>query len=478
MISTAIDEVRPKPRKASKPGKRRLEWRWETHPWLGLLSAITGSSAAFLLVPSDFQEAGRLCLPALLMTLGLMAVPLRVLFTSPASVFHPLPLIAASPAYWLLLDLIQGSFGLEGVSQEDVRLAFLMIGLFSVSVWVTGLARPWNLPQVVKQAATVSLNTSVLFRIGIAAFLLAFLRFAIPSGFDFAAMLAAFGENRWGAPWARGALGGWDAFLDHIGYFGYMLPPVTAILARRVGIFNWRTLLMALASFVILALFSTGGGRRIVGVMVGSGLVVWFLSARPPKLRDLVTLGALMAGLLAFMQVMLLYRGVGIAAAFSEETQIKQESSHLRIDDNFLRLAQTIHIIPYSHPHVGADYLIWVIARPIPRVFWPEKPLDPGFDLPQFLGQSGVSLTVSLVGELYMAFGFLGCIGGGLFVGYLANTLPEVFKTGATPGALIIFGGGLLALFAGMRSGIEMILMSYGILAWIVVVWVYRKFQV
>ncbi len=82
---------------------------------------------------------------------------------------------------------------------------------------------------------------------------------------------------------------------------------------------------------------------------------------------------------------------------------------------------------------------------------------------------------MSLVGELYMAFGFPGCVGGGLLLGYLANALSQVLRSGATPGALIIFGGSLLALFAGMRSGIELVLMSYGVLAWIALAWAKRQ---
>ena len=328
-----------------------------------------------------------------------------------------------------------------------------------------------------KGAATIALSASTLYGIGVVAFILAFLRFAIPAEFNPGVMLAAFSDNRWAAPWSRGSLGGWDAFLDHLSYFGYILPPITAFLARRKGLFHWRTLVLLAFTLIILALFSTGGGRRIIGVMAGSGLVVWLLSSRRPSRKDFLVLGALGAGLLMFMQSMLVYRGVGITAAFAEEAVVDEEDEpeQLRVDDNFLRLTQVIHIIPNLHPHTGLEYVLWVAVRPVPRVLWPGKPLDPGFDLPSFQGMRGVSLSMSLVGELYMAFGFLGCVGGGLLMGYLANSLAQLLSRGATPGALIIFGGSLLALFAGMRSGIELILMSYGVLAWISLAWVLRK---
>lgn len=452
-------------------------WKWVTHPGFGLIGVVLGTWAAILNIPADFQEPGRLMLAASLMTLGLLVVHIRVAFTSPASTFHPLAMMAASPVYWLLLDLIQGTYGLESTSIADVKSAFLMIGIFSSAVWIAGMLRPWRLPRIVKDAGTVPLSSQALFWLGVTAFGLAFLRFAIPSGFDVSAMLGAFSGSRWSAPWSRGSLGGWNAFLDHIGYFGYVLAPITAFLARRQGLLHWRTLVMAVLTLIIIALFSTGGGRRIVGVLVGSGLIVWLLSAKIPRVKDYFLIGVIGIGLLAFMEMMLVYRGVGMSALLSEDTRIESKNRKLRVDDNFFRLTQVLEIIPDAHPHVGFQYPIWVIARPVPRVFWPSKPLGPGFDLSSFQGMKNVSLTTSLVGELYMAFGVFGCVGGGLLMGSLANTLAQVQRAGAKPGALIIIGGGSLALFAGMRSGIELVLMSYGVLGWIALVWGYKKIK-
>lgn len=475
----------PLKEKISNPAEARpttppAAWSWETHSWLGLCATILGTILAIYFVPVHNETAGTLMRSSLLMGLGLIVVPLRVLFTSPHSILHPIAITAASPVYWLLLDLAQGTYGLENSTQSEIRLAFLAIGLFSGSVWLASLARPRRVPRLIHSAASVTLSQNTLFGIGIVAFCLAFLRFAIPANFDLGAMLASFSENRWAAPWSRGSIGGWDAFLDHIGYFGYILPPIAAFLVRRKGIFHWRTVILLAMTFILLALFSTGGGRRIVGVMVGSGLVVWFLSAKRPSRKDLLVLAALGTGLLMFMQTMLIYRGVGITAAFTEQTDgadvdLEDKPKELRVDDNFLRLVQTIHIVPELHPHTGIGYLVFVAARPIPRVFWPGKPLNIGFDLPAFAGVKGASLSMSLVGELYLAFGFPGCVGGGLLLGYLANTLSQVLRAGATPGALIIFGGSLLALFAGMRSGIDLVLMSYGVLAWIGLTWVRRR---
>jgi len=43
-------------------------------------------------------------------------------------------------------------------------------------------------------------------------------------------MVYYLGQERWAAPWGRGQLGGWDAFLDHLQYFGYLLPVLTVVI--------------------------------------------------------------------------------------------------------------------------------------------------------------------------------------------------------------------------------------------------------
>ncbi len=53
--------------------------------------------------------------------------------------------------------------------------------------------------------------------------------------------------------------------------------------------------------------------------------------------------------------------------------------------------------------------------------------------------------------------------------------LRELLRHERTPGLLVVYGVGLLSLFAGMRSGIELVLMSYALLAWVGLVWAYQR---
>jgi hypothetical protein len=73
-----------------------------------------------------------------------------------------------------------------------------------------------------------------------------------------------------------------------------------------------------------------------------------------------------------------------------------------------------------------------------------------------------------------MAGGLLAVALGGYLFGRLAQALTHLLSTTGRAG-LLIYGIGTLALFAGMRSMIELVLMSYGILAWAALVWLFGR---
>jgi hypothetical protein len=129
-------------------------------------------------------------------------------------------------------------------------------------------------------------------------------------------------------------------------------------------------------------------------------------------------------------------------------------------------LSQVIEIVPADHPHVGLQQLWFTAVRPVPRVFWPGKPVDPGFDLPSIVGLKGVSLSTSIIGEWYLSFGWIAVVFGGWLHGRLArtaNVLRDDPQYRANP---IVYGLSVMVLVCGMRSMLELVLMSYALVAW------------
>jgi oligosaccharide repeat unit polymerase len=442
------------------------------NPLHGLIFTLAGLLFALMSLPADTVARGAVKWSAMILAVGIAVVPVVSAISRPKSIFRAEHIVVLSTIFWLLLDLLQSRYDLPGLDVYDIRIAFTAIACMVSAVWIGALMRPWGAPGFLKKAASLQLSNGVIFGTALIAFILAFLRFAIPSGFDLGLMVSSLGGGRWSAPWSRGDLGGADAFLDHFSYFGYILPALTVVLAQRIGWANFRTITIGCCALIIAAFLSQGGGRRIIGVMFGSAAILWFLGR--PKIRLAAVFGLAIAGmaLLTVLETMLDYRNVGFSSLLDPGANVDltpsadEDDVLLRVDDNFLRLAQITAIFPEYHEHTTWHYALWVVARPIPRLFWPGKPLDPGFSLPEFLGREGVSYTSSVIGELYMAGGFIGVFLGGWLYGRLAGALSRLLMEQGSVSAMVIYSIGLLALFAGMRSMIELVLMSYGILAW------------
>ena len=457
----------------SLAGAPSLTWRWTL---LGVFSTGMATIVAVLLVPEDPAPPGALFYPALVLSAGLATAPFAAALRQPKAILRGESLLALAPIYWLLLDLLQGVYSLDYITADEVRTAFIGIGLFVSMVWLGAIRRPWRIPSPLIRSVSQEFSPNTYFALAIACFLIGMLNFAIACDFNISAMVHYLGQERWAAPWGRGQLGGWDAFLDHLQYFGYLLPILTVVIARRAGLRSPRTMICIGMSIVMTLFLAQSGSRRVIGVVAGMALVLWVLDQQRLRIKHLVATGFAIVALLLALQIMLEYRNVGLGALIGntdstlssrrEKSQLL-EVQHLRVDDNFYRLCQIIQLIPRAHGYVYHKYLVYVLVRPVPRVFWPEKPVDPGFDLPTALGVEGVSYSYSVIGELYMSLGLLGIALGGWFYGRIAAMASGLLKRATTQGALVIYSIVVMALFSGMRSILELILVSYVVLAWV-----------
>jgi hypothetical protein len=214
-------------------------------------------------------------------------------------------------------------------------------------------------------------------------------------------------------------------------------------------------------SLAILALNSQGGGRRVVGALVLSALFCWLIRVRHLTWKRVGIVVVTIGALLLFMQLMLLSRNVG----FGEGLADTGEYGYLHVDGNFYIIAQLLDFVPDIYPFVGWDYAVWALVRPVPRVFWPGKPVDSGFDLAEVLGIPNTSLAISAAGEFYLSYGFLAAIFGGWVYGRLAtiaNALLDEKHKEVNP----VFPSLVLVwLFVGVRSMLEIMLLGYVLLA-------------
>jgi oligosaccharide repeat unit polymerase len=427
-----------------------------------VLTLIGTYLAGVALFPDQPAPRGALIGHGSLLAAFILAVPaMRVISGSPFTT-NAENFVAFGYVFWLLLDLIQGAYELSEASNRGLQTAIIAIGVSAAVMWIGAARRPWRLPPWLVDGASRHLDTRTVTRAVPICLLLGMFNFAYSVDFDLPVMFSYIGEQRWAAPWNRGQLGGWEAFRDQAPYFGYVLPSLAALLIAREGPFTFRSLFAIACSALMLVFLAQGGGRRIVGVTVGAALMVYVQLNSDRRVRNMLVVGLGAIALAWTAQFILNVRTAG----YEEFKEQGSDYDYLHIDDNFLRLAQIIDIVPDRRDHVYAQQIVFTMVRPVPRVFWPDKPVDPGFDLPSEVGLKGVSLSSSIVGEWYLAWGWYAVIFGAWLHGRLASTATQLRELGQQVGNPIIFSMTVMVLIAGMRSMQDLVLMSYALAAW------------
>jgi oligosaccharide repeat unit polymerase len=382
-------------------------------------------------------------------------------------------LVSTSIVYWALLDLLQERYQLNSSSPESIRYAFVLIAVFVIMIQL-GARISFPLPKIVNQARKLDINRNYLFGIVIGCFLIGLFPFYRGAYYDFSYMVSALTRPRFAAPWARGQFGGFSAFIEHLKYFGYFLPAATVLLGLREGKLNWKVILAGLLTIFFSAFEFQGGGRRIIGFLYGSGIATYLVARwRDLSWKKLAVIGALFIGLLVLLDMQLQFRNKGYANMFDKYEVSNFEE--VRVDDNFYRITQIIDFVPELHPFAGTQYLIYSFGRPIPRVIWSGKPLNPGFDLAKMADEYGVTLSMTVIGEAYASFGLIMVALMGLFYGVLAGTFNRILNERMGILGYAIYALGTMALVAGVRSLIDLILFSYALLGVLFIFQIYLK---
>lgn len=423
-----------------------------------LVSICIFGGLAISLVPDNPQPAGELALPGIFMAVGLLLVPMVYAYKGQERVFRAEHILCFGLVYWLLLDVIQSAYDVD-LSLEATQQVFLAMILMAVGIWLGAAFGPRRLPQRIFNMLEKPLHSEHLYQAGLLCFALGMLTFLIATNFDIFEAASYIGSPRWSAPWGRGDLGGLDAFQDHLQYFGYVVPAIAVAYGERRGWIRMSTLILLACAVVMVLFLSQSGGRRIVGVTVGSAILCWTLMQRELSLTTITVLLGGSAALLIALQFMLEYRAEGW---FVES---ERSYRHLHVDDNFLRLGQVIELVPAEHPYIYLQQLFFIAIRPIPRLFWEGKPIDPGFNLPELIGNTGASLSTSMLGEWYLVWGMPTVFLGGIAMGVLCALVNLIVARCQHGDNAVVAAVSLMVIFASMRSLQDLVLMSYALMA-------------
>jgi oligosaccharide repeat unit polymerase len=424
-----------------------------SYPFFGIFSVAIGTVLAQTLVPAAFNQPWGMFAPALCMTIGLLLPIVAAAFRNFRSILRAEHVMIVGIVYWALLDLLQGVNNPRGVKFESVTGALACLGLLAGGIWAGSAIRRVPLPGIIRSAGSVTLRPDQVFRLILLCFAVGIAHYLISCGFDLELLVQSLGAPRFAAPWQIGRLGDWRTFQYHLTYFGQVVPTLTVVLAHQIGWQRVRTIISIVCTVIMLAFLSSSGSRLEVGSVLGAAIATWLLLQPRMSRRLAIGFAATLILLLAWLQVMVLMRNQGFSKLLAGE-EFRSDFGHLVVDDNFFRLTQVLDVMPESYPHTYGGQIYYVMVRPIPRVFWPEKPINSGFDFEVAIGVPGeyVGLSYTVAGEFYLDFGFPMVAIGGFVYGLFAAMWNRLLIEGRGPARPLLFGLGLLAMFGGIRS--------------------------
>src|SRR5262245_20862170 len=253
--------------------------------FLRVVAVACGTVAAIVSIPDDPQPSEALFWPALWSTVGLLMPLIFGLRSNTAALIRTEYVLMIGLVFWLLLDPLQAAYPLDGITYDGVVLAFTSIGAIAAGIWIGLAGSGWSLPKLVVRSVERQLsNTSLCWAI-LLSFALGMFYFAYSSGFDPLRMIEGLGMDRFSAPWSRSSFGGAEAFVEHLKYFGYVLPALTVLVAHRKGWLSPTSMAGTVMSIIMIAFLAQDGGRRTIGVMVGAALLSWVLLQERIRLK-------------------------------------------------------------------------------------------------------------------------------------------------------------------------------------------------
>lgn len=450
-------------------------------PLWAVLGIVAGTAGAVLLQPQDYEGGDAMQLPALVMSAGMLLGPAVAFLQRQDAWLRSQNLLMLGLVYWLLTELLQGAGDLHGVSGSAVRQTFVMAGCYASAIWVASWLTSARSTARLRGGAEADLPTAAqLFGLILICGALGMLTYLIPCRFSLVCVADGLTGSRFDSAWNYGPFGGGHSFVHHLRYFGFLLAPLTVMLAANDRRATVRVIVAVVLTLLFCAFIVRGGGRRLVGMILGSAMLTWVLLQPRIALPQLLKIAGFSLLLLVLLQVMLVYRSTGVLQAFQQDRPLRlsDRSGLLRVDYNFRNLGRLVDAVPARHPHTGSQPLIYAFARPVPRLLWPDKPVDQGVHLSSLLGfqaRRNHTVTVTQMGDWYLMAGLPTVIIGGLLMGFLAQRANRLLDGGLGM-RRFAYALAIMALFISLRALHELIVMGYPLLCLLGLEWLRRRY--
>jgi hypothetical protein len=214
---------------------------------------------------------------------------------------------------------------------------------------------------------------------------------------------------------------------------------------------------MVLSLFLIT--FFAGARREFALIIIGPSLYAYFATAKETRRKWVLPFLALILVLFWMMQAQVQFRAGGFYDF--DPTVVQTNPLEMHRDNNFYWFTTAVDTMPSMYEFTKEWVFLQVFTHPIPRFLWPGKPYSAGFPFVQW-EEIGASLSISIVGELYVSQGLLGIILGGALYGWIARNWDQLqaYLSG-NHGVSLVYAFGLTLLLIGVRSFGDLVLHWY-----------------
>ena len=268
--------------------------------------------------------------------------------------------------------------------------------------------------------------------------------------FDIAWMIEEMGKPRFSQPWTRGRYGSLSTLLNEVGLLKYLLPPLAASVLAQGRRFNFWQKGVALAILALVFYESFAGGTRNIFLthLVTFTVTCALLMRRLTLFRLTLLAGPMLAVAWLAIYYMPEIRTVGLENFELEEA----ETETLFVDMNLVNVALLTQAFPDYVRYLGFEVPYIAAIRPIPRGLWSGKPEGLSVSIEEVIGVSGMTLSATFVGELWMAGGYLAVAIAALCFGVVAARWNRIGASADNTMKLILFAAGFFPAGIGMRS--------------------------
>lgn len=361
--------------------------------------------------------------------------------------------------YWVLLDALVRRTGIELFSPEKILEVLLLIISFLIMVYVGYLIKWPDLFILIfkKLDYGYSFNANKLKNLILIYFFLGFLPIIIWGGGIDRVIWVLTHAGRWTGGWGRSRWGDWlDYIKSVLGLFN--------IIAIQLGgfyiIFIKKSLIFLILILVSLWIILVGGNRNTLGAAILPIFFLYFFKMSGKYKRYLIFVGIFL--LFSVFEFQVKCRNYSPEILITDV--LKEEFSNIASrspieyhrDDQFFQMLKYVTFVPSQIPHSQEPLILRPFYHFIPRAIWKNKPQGITRFFEEIVDESTYGLTTfagSIIGDFYLANGWLGVLMAGLLMGFLAKQFDSLIDMSKrSPAILLIYAYGLIFLFVSIRS--------------------------